>query len=220
MPSDLTNYFSDTEWVHVGNDHIESNKFKISNAHEYNKPKGVLWLSERRKENKSFCSWFLVLTAPKRKHISDKLFEEEVNEKGIVHKKCKCCIVKLSNDANILALDSKDKLKKLDSKYIIKDDRYNYCLDYVQISYDYDGIFISEGIDASFKHFECDSLVIFNSNIIESYAPALVERTIFETPFFSEYDFEIKNEADFIKMEKPKCIKKLILKKGDNYETR
>ncbi len=199
------------EWVHVGNDHIDPDLFKTPKNDDTNKPDtGVLWLSERDKDR---CRWFTVMESPYQFYFREKMM------KGFKNSKYKCCIVKLSDEANILNINSKEQLDKI-NKYLKKSDKYKYCLDYSKLSNDYDGIFINYLIDDSFKYFGVDSLIIFNPNIIESYKPASVNCKIFDEEEFTEYRFGIEKEFDYVPMKKEKHIKKLTLERRKNYETR
>ncbi len=163
---------SNSKWVHMGNDHIDEDKFEVRNT-TYNSPRGVLWLSKKLGKE---CEWG-IYSGRKNDCLSDKN-----------------CIVNLIENPNILILNDESLLKDLPKEFFLDDNTLNYEM----ISNYYDGIYIKKYLDKNFEYFPVDSLILFNSKPIKSYQKVDMVSYYYQDPYgaFEENIFEITKIYD------------------------
>lgn len=157
-----------TVWVHYGSDNFDKTKFKIKYETIFGfptkpHPKNGLWASKAGKENYKY-SW---------KWWCDK--ENFILDRQIVNK----FFFKIKEDANIIWIENEaDYYVHYFKQYVPKnyfdkwlDWEFEWNLDWKYIIENYDGIYVAAGgknklIEFVFQGFDCDSINIFNSDIV------------------------------------------------------
>lgn len=186
----------------VGTNDITEEKFvPVSNKDNvYDlKPLGGIWLTEYYPQYNNYNEWVdFMLRNP---YVLFYKFNDAF--------KLPCSMVALNENSNIFMLDSEEKYQYLCDKYPLGNGKF----DYIQMSNDYDGIYVSlsglasndkkDVIYRKFANFGINSIVLFNMNCIDYYVPGFVNIEPFDYEYFQyepiEYTIDLEDKKKAIR---------------------
>ena len=174
-------------YLHVGTDEIRSDLFQpISdiNSHSEVKPSGGLWLTKFNPNTPSFNHWVDYLID----HPYILFYKNEASNPF----RQPCSVICLSKDAKKFNLKSKEGYQFLINNYSDNNGSFSF----EKLSNDYDGInmeiwkFIRDckdmDIAKKYLKYDVDSLILFNTDVIEYYCPGVVDIEPFDYEFCSK----------------------------------
>lgn len=161
------------KWIHIhmGNNDISKDEWEqIKNSNYQNKPTGGLWLSKYNGEDHNICEWlnFLQDETCEKGEYSD-LYQTAISYKGGF-------LIELIENSKIAVIKNEDDLNYFMKNFLLS----NMSLNYEKIAKVYDALYLQlfslpirywskyEDNDLNFKSWGCNTLLLFNYNIIKS----------------------------------------------------